>query len=313
MPEFSWKKLGVIYCPEKTFSWAQSHAMIPTPIQLCDDAVRVYYTTTDKHGVGRPSFIELDSVDLKNVRYVHSDPVLDIGAPGTFDENGVLACSVLRAIDGTLFMYYAGFELGTKIRYRLLTGLAISVDDGLTFSRARNTPVLDRSDSELYFRGGPFCMLQNGKYKMWYAAGSDWTIVNQKQMPVYDIRYCESDDGLHWPTSGRLAIGISEADEHGFGRPAILLNKDGSYSMFYSIRRKSVNAYRLGYATSKNGIDWVRRDNELNLSVSESGFDSSAIMYATPLVVNGSLYLFYNGNNFGEHGNALARLDGPWN
>ena len=53
-------------------------------------------------------------------------PVLDIGQPGSFNENGVLACSVVDAGGNRVFMYYVGFELGTKIRYRLLTGLAIS-------------------------------------------------------------------------------------------------------------------------------------------------------------------------------------------
>ncbi len=313
MSLFKWDKMGIIYSPSKKYPFSQSHAMIPTPTITKTGSVRLYFTTLDSQGIGRPTFIELDPNDLTRVTYEHSEPVLDCGLPGSFDDNGILTCSVLQSPTGNYYMYYAGFELSTKIRYRLLSGLAISSDYGVTFSRISNVPVLERSDKELFFRGGPFCIHHDGIYKMWYAAGSQWTTINNKEMPVYDIRYCTSDDGVHWPRSGVTAISVSKLDEHGFGRPAVLVNSDGSYSMFYSIRRKSVNAYRLGYATSNNGVDWVRRDDELNLSVSESGFDSSAIMYATPLVVNGSLYLFYNGNNFGENGIALARLDGQWN
>ena len=67
-------------------------------------------------------------------------------------------------------------------------------------------------------------------------------------------------------------------------------------------------AYRLGYAESSDGKNWIRMDKKLNLDVSESGFDNKAIMYAVPFEVNSKLYLLYNGNNFGVDGFALASL-----
>jgi hypothetical protein len=79
--------------------------------------------------------------------------------------------------------------------------------------------------------------------------------------------------------------------------------------MFFSIRKKSLAAYRLGYAESNDGINWVRMDKKLNLDVSEQGFDSEAIMYAAPIEINNKLYVFYNGNDFGRDGVALAVLE----
>jgi hypothetical protein len=50
-------------------------------------------------------------------------------------------------------------------------------------------------------------------------------------------------------------------------------------------------------------------DSALNLDVTPGSFDSDAIMYAAPIEVSGRLYLFYNGNEFGRLGFAVARLE----
>ena len=303
-----WEKLGIIYAPDGAFSWASSHAMAPTPFRLNEHVIRVFTTFCDNSGVGRPGYVDLAANNLRKVIGVSREPLLDLGKPGTFDENGVLACSIVRVDDKTLYMYYVGFELGTKIRYRLLTGLAISEDNGKSFHRYSTTPILERSSAELFFRGGPYCILDDeGLFRMWYVAGSGWENLNGKEMPVYDIRYAESKDGLIWPSKGDEQISVTEPDEYGFGRPAVIPYPYG-FRMFYSIRRRSYNSYRLGYAVSKDGRDWRRQDARLNLDVSTTGFDSEAIMYAAPFAVKEKLYVFYNGNQFGRDGFAVASL-----
>ena len=128
-------------------------------------------------------------------------------------------------------------------------------------------------------------------------------------MPVYDIRYAVSEDGLHWPSEGEVQITISELDEHGFGRPCVISKPSGGYRMFYSVRRRSLGAYRLGYAESNDGHVWNRMDDKLNLDVTPGSFDSNAIMYAAPITIDEKLYVFYNGNEFGRDGFAVAVLE----
>jgi hypothetical protein len=79
--------------------------------------------------------------------------------------------------------------------------------------------------------------------------------------------------------------------------------------MFYSIRRRSLSAYRLGYAESSDGRTWIRKDDKLDLDVSPGQFDSDAIMYAAPIDIDGRMYVFYNGNDFGRAGFAVAALE----
>lgn len=157
MPTWRWRKLGMIWNASGDRWWAMRGAMVPTPVVLPNGLVRVYFSSCDCNGVGRVGYLEVDSADPTKVVYVSPNPVLDVGRSGTFDDNGVLGCSVTTAPDGRLYLYYAGFELSYHIRYRLLAGLAVSEDGGETFQRVQATPVLERSSAELYFRGGPLC------------------------------------------------------------------------------------------------------------------------------------------------------------
>ena len=301
-----WLKHGIVYCPDGSLSWAQSHAMIPTPVLLSPKVLRVYCTMCDANMVGRPGYVDLDPNDPLRVLNVSKEPLFEVGCAGSFDENGVMPCSVVM-VGSRYYMYYVGFELGTKIRYRLLTGLAISEDGGATFKSIRRTPILERSDAELYFRGGPFALSKDDRIRLWYVAGSEWTTINDKPMPVYDLKYQESPDGILWKEEGQLTLTLDQ-DEHGFGRPWVVQRGINDYQLYFSVRKRSLAAYRLGYAVSSNGLDWIRKDHEMGLDVSPGSFDSDAIMYSAVITVGAKTYCFYNGNDFGRYGFALAEL-----
>ena len=303
-----WRKLGVVWNPNGEQPWAKTHAMGPTPFRLNDEVIRVFLTTLDEKGRGRPIYLDVSAADPTRVLGVSSHPLMDIGEPGTFDDNGLMAISFIQTAPNLLMMYYAGFELCTHIRYRIFSGLAISTDGGETFQRQSRAPILDRSDQELFFRGGPFALYDEGIFKLWYVAGSEWTSLNGKPMPIYDLRYQESEDGIHWADTGRLSMAITGEDEHGFGRPWIVKRGTRDYQLFYSIRRRSFGAYRLGYAESVDGIHWVRKDQEMGLDVTPGAFDSDAIMYSALISVGEKTYCFYNGNNFGAEGFGVAEL-----
>lgn len=303
-----WRKLGVVWNTTGQHEWSRTHAMGPTPVALDDATLRIYLTTLDGQGRGRPMYVDVSAADPTRVLRVADHPLMDVGMPGTFDDNGLMPISFVRPATGELRMYYAGFELCTHIRYRIFSGLAISTDGGETFQRASRTPVLDRTSSELFFRGGPFAMLDAGVVKLWYVAGSEWTSLNGKPMPVYDLRYLESSDGVQWADEGVLSMAVTGEDEHGFGRPWVVKSAPDRYQLFYSIRRRSLAAYRLGYAESSDGIHWIRKDDEMGLDVTPGGFDSDAIMYSAVIQVRGRTYCFYNGNNFGATGFGVAEL-----
>jgi predicted GH43/DUF377 family glycosyl hydrolase len=305
-----WAKRGLVWGPDGSHHWAHTHASCPTPLQRRDGSLRLYLQCRDARNVGRIGWVDVDPADPTRVlRHSHA-PVLDVGAPGCFDDNGVFPTSVVRLDDGRLFLYYVGFELCHHIRYRLLTGVAVSDDDGESFHRLRVTPILERSPGELHIRGGAFVRREGARFRMWYVAGSSWELLEGKPMPVYDLRHLESQDGVSWAPEGRVVMPIDAAREHGFGRPYVTRDGDG-YRLHYSIRRRRPVRYRLGFARSHDGLDWRRDDEQIGLDVSPGQWDGDSICYGAEVQSGGRTFLFYNGDDFGARGFGVAELIAP--
>ena len=64
--------------------------------------------------------------------------------------------------------------------------------------------------------------------------------------------------------------------------------------------------YRIGYAESENGKNFIRKDHLAGIEPTENGFDSEMICYPNVVVHKGIKYMFYNGNDFGKNGFGLA-------
>ena len=64
----------------------------------------------------------------------------------------------------------------------------------------------------------------------------------------------------------------------------------------------------MGYAISKNGLNWTRKDNLINLTTSKEKdkWDSDMIAYPHVIKFKNKKYMFYNGNGYGKDGIALA-------
>ena len=69
------------------------------------------------------------------------------------------------------------------------------------------------------------------------------------------------------------------------------------------------STYGIRYAESLDGIDWIRKDNDVSLGRSKLGWDSEMICYPFVFSHKGSRYMLYNGNGYGESGFGLAVLE----
>jgi hypothetical protein len=283
--------------------------MVPTTIQTGDGRIRVFCASCDAENIGRVGYVDVAADDPTRVIGVSEWPVLDIGPPGRFDDNGVTPLSVCRLDDGRLRLYYAGWQLGVRVRYFLFTGVAESDDGGATFHRVWQVPVLDRSDAEASTRTGGLVLRGPSGWRIWYAGGSDWIPADgdRPARPAYALRYAESPDGIHWPSRGEVCLEPADG-EHGFGRPAII-EQDGLLRMWYS-RRMIAGGYRIGYAESHDGRIWARRDDRAGIELSADGWDSTMQCYAAIEQTADATYLFYNGNDYGKTGFGVAVAEG---
>ncbi len=301
----NWIKKGVIFNPNTINDWVKSHAYIPTPIILDNETIRVFVAFRDGAGVGRVGYVDVQAKNPFEVISVSKEPCLDIGMPGTFDDNGVTPISIVND-NGKLYLYYAGWQLSDKVRYLLFAGLATSTNMGISFSRVKNVPILERTDQEFLVRTAPGILKHNGIWHMIYSGGSKTILLsNNKMVPSYSLKYLTSKDGINWEGNPKEVLIPEPTTEFGFGRPFVLYD-DKIYKMWYSIR-KFDKKYTLGYAESSNLQQWSRLDYQLNSFTQDTNsYESEMQGFAAIIKTKYGNYMFYNGNNFGETGICCA-------
>jgi hypothetical protein len=297
----SWRKLGLVYAPSGEHPWARSHAHLPTPFLFAPDRLRVYYAGLDADRFGRIGFVDVDARHPTRILATSSEPSLDLGPPGSFDDSGVNPSCVIRVGD-RLRLYYIGWQRCERVPYMLYAGIAES-SDGIHFERLSPVPMLDRTRDEPYLRSATSVHEEEHGYRGWYVSALNWTTVGGQLYPEYVVRMAESKDGLSWSSGGPICIPLQE-DEFGIGRPWVKRDPD-CYRMWYSIRSHS-RPYRLGYAESADGVVWQRHDDRVGLEVSPLGWDSEMICYPAIVEAAGQRYLFYNGNQHGLTGFGCA-------
>jgi len=302
-----WKKKGLIYRPPMDGSWKDNSALTPTAFILDENTIRVFVSFRDTVGTGRIGYVDLDITNPSKIIKVSQEPVLEIGRPGMFDDNGVILGDVLH-VNNKIFMYYIGFQLVENVKFLAYTGLAISSDQGETFHRYKETPVLDRQQEAIYIRALHSIIYEAGTFKAWYATGNGWENIKGINYPQYDINYIESKDGINFCNTGTKCIeNIKDNHEYRIGRPRVYKNND-NYIMNFTYGTTD-GRYQAGQASSDDGIIWQRDDTQFGLKVSESGWDSLHLSYPSVVTTKTKSYMFYNGNYMGKDGFGYAETN----
>ncbi|RTJ70815.1 hypothetical protein C3H55_00995 [Campylobacter jejuni] len=299
-----WKKKGLIFCPRSENDWMDNSVLTPQPFLLNEEVIRIYASFRDKIGVGRIGYIDLEAKNPKKIIKISKDPILDIGKNGMFDDNGIILGDVLKVKD-EIYMYYVAFQLVKKAKFLAFSGLAVSDDNGEYFQKVQDFPVLDRSSEGGFGRCIHSVIYEDGIFKVWYSVIHNWEVIDNIPYPAYFIKYIESKDGRHFPVSGKDCIKCNE-NEYRIGRPKVY-KTDFGYEMYYT-SDTFAKEYKSGYAISKDGINWIRKDELFPLKKSNKGFDSQMLCYPSILKTKYATYMFYDGNGMGKDGFGYAQL-----
>ncbi len=304
-----WQKKGQIFTADRQHEWMAHHAYVPIADKINDEVIRIYFGTRDHQNRTVATFIEVEAKDPSNVLYVHDRPVLGLGQLGTFDDNGVKpSCIVTR--DDKKYLFYVGWNRTVTVPYRNAIGVAISEDGGLTFKRLYEGPIIDRNPLDPYFIAGHFVMIENGIWRIWYGSSTGWDIVNGQPEPRYLIKYAESSDVSNWVRKNQICLSYKFESE-AISRPSVI-KENGGYRMWYCFRgnldyrTNKAQSYRIGYAESSDGISWTRKDEQVGIEPSETGWDSIMVEYPFVYYHKEVKYMLYNGNGFGETGFGYA-------
>lgn len=309
-----WNKQGLIFCTDNNFPWMKSHAQVPTIHPVENGSVwRVYFSTRDDKQRSHATYIDVEAGNPKNILFVNERPLLNLGKLGTFDDCGTMPSWVIE-VDGLTYMYYIGWTVRNTIPYHNSVGLAVSKDQGKTFERYSEGPLFPSTVTEPYFTGTSCIMIENGIWKNWYLSCTKWEAEGGRVEPYYHIKYAHSKDGVNWVREGKVAIDYKDENEAGIVRASVL-KENGLYRMWYSYRGKidyrtnTKTSYKIGYAESKDGISWQRKDSEAGIGLSATGWDSVMLAYPHVVEHDGRKHMLYNGNEFSKTGIGHAILE----
>ena len=315
---FKWKKLGRIFNPQEieNIPWLNEFAQAPS-VLIFEKFIRVYFSCrplADEKGqyVSYSAFVDLNRSNLFEIINIAKKPILKLGELGTFDEFGTYPTSVIR--NGTkVLAYYGGWTRCESVPFNVAIGYAVSHDNGETFSKTGNGPVLSYDIDEPFILSGPKIRRFDDSWYLWYIAGKKWIIDNGKPEPVYKIRMASSQDGINWIKFNKDIIETKLEENECQASPDVFYYKE-KYHMFFCYRystnyRGKQNGYRIGYASSNDMINWIRDDSKAGIDISDEGWDSEMISYPHVFELDGNIYMMYLGNQVGRFGFGLAQAE----
>ena len=314
---FKWEKKGLIFEPKKlNVHWMSEFAQAPST-HIFDNFLRVYFSTRspkDEAGqfVSHSSYIDLDKTNLYNIVDFAKKPILTLGSKGCFDEFGTYPVSTIK-FKNRFLVYYAGWTRCASVPFNTAIGIAFSDDDGKTFKKLGDGPVIAYSPDEPFLLSGPKIRFFNNRLYLFYVAGKKWMLVDDKPEMMLKIRMATSSDGLNWVKHNKDLITNTQFKFESQASPDVCYI-NGKYHMFFDywdpVTFRKTQLREIGYATSDDLTIWHREKCSGIEPSSIDSFDSKMVAYPHIFQLNSETFMFYLGNDVGRRGFGLAQLRG---
>ncbi len=316
----TWRKLGLIFdvndLKDKP-AWFSEFAQAPNAIEV-DGKLRVYFCARpkpDDNGqfVSRVGYVDFNSLDPVRIDSISSEPVMNLGDLGEFDEFGTYPFS-LQKRGSDFIAVYGGWTRCESVPFNVSLGLASS-QDGKKFQRIGKGPILSANIYEPFVITSPKIRFIGDEWLLMYTAGTKWFTHNGKPEIVYKIRMARSKDGVNWTRLNENLISDAIGADEAQACPDLYIKND-IFHMFFcyrgatDFRDNKDNSYRIGYAKSLDGISWLRDDSRAGIDISVNGWDSQMVAYPNIVDFQGQTYMLYLGNGVGRDGFGAAVLEG---
>jgi sucrose-6-phosphate hydrolase SacC (GH32 family) len=315
-----WNKLGKIFDP-LDFQWHENFigfAQSPQTL-VFDDFVRIYFSIrkADTNGkfLSHIQYVDFNKSFTKVINKSNHE-VIALGKLGCFDEHGIFPINVVKH-QHKILAYTNGWTRRKSVSVDTGIGYAYSDDNGETFKKIGDGPIMGPSTYEPVLVGDAFVKVFDNTFHMWYLFGLGWKINTDSPIPerTYKIAHATSKDGINWDKEEGIRIISDKLGEDECQALPTVLFFNGKYHMFFcyrssvDFRKNPKNSYKIGYAFSEDLKSWTRNDDLAGIITSASGWDSEMQCYPHVFEVDNKIYLLYNGNEFGKHGFGLAVLN----
>ena len=234
------------------------------------------------------------------------------GNPISFDENITALDPYILKENDIYKMFYVGNEgSGWRTEYA-------NSSNGLEWQR-NIEPVIIIGSSDGWESGTENANVIKksslDKYHMWYTSvnTSHWNV----GLDRFRLRYATSTDGINWDrldgwasTIGADAWASSTSwDKGGIARGISVLYRNGIYHLWYAGTNENNLAispfWRIGYATSIDGINWTKQNNGNPVIVPTKSWELNNASYPNVIYENGTYKMWYAAG-YGDSGNQIV-------
>jgi predicted GH43/DUF377 family glycosyl hydrolase len=310
LPRFAWVRhpRNPVF-PAAPGTWRESQTANPD-LLLLGDTWHLYFRGQqgghDRIGLATAPRDRFDGVTWD----IRPEPVIDVGGPGSWDEQHVLdPAAVLH--DGRLYLYYSA----VSPRCERAICLAVS-EDGIQFRKHPGNPVL--------VGGAPEVVVRDGVFHLYF-----WQSVPGSR--GFQIHLATSRDGFAFDGSEppiALPVGPPGAWDSFTVETPRIFSEGGLYYMLYcGSDRNADYPFHAGLATSNDLRCWEKYPGNPVFSRGDEGaWDEGAVWFTTVERIGGRYYLWYEGYGGGtarteEYGSylrggrsqvGLATMDAPY-
>lgn len=302
---FAWQKRGRVF--EASVS-GFTHGSHPCAVHYDGDMFVVAFTCRDALARSHVFLSRARMQDGSMTLIGEPKLALTPGAPGAFDCDGVISVCIVSH-EGRHYLYYVGWQNLPDTLWICDTGRAVLDLEALTLTKEFLGPVLGRDKTNPLFAAATAFHVEGDRWRTWYNSGISWTKLADGWHHHYGIHHAHSTNGVDWTCDPGMCLPFKDEYEYAFGRPSVI-RQDGLYLMWFAHRAsREIATYRIGFASSRDGLVWDRADELSGIDVSPEGWDSEMICYPYVFGHRGRWYMLYNGNGYGKTGFGLAVLD----
>lgn len=300
----NWSPGNRLFGSELGVWWMSGGAFAFAPMVEAGNVVRFFACGRDDAGRSRIGTISFEWGPTPKLLHVSSDPVLDLGEVGCFDMDGVAYPYLVRQ-GSRLLMYYVGWtKLGGRAPWVTNLGVAVSDDNGNSFTRVSRAPIIPRTSDDP-IGSASSCVVQNAEHSwtLYYTKLLSWNETTEPPGPCYNIWKAHSSDGVSWTPTNENVI-AHEQGEYALCAPRF--HRFGDHNvMFFTARG---HRYRLFAAVEQP--DGTFRRIKQPLRIAPGKWDDDMQCYCHVATIGNEVYMFYCGNGYGREGVGYARWTG---
>jgi predicted GH43/DUF377 family glycosyl hydrolase len=233
-----------------------------------------------------------------------SNPILVSGGGGAWDNGWVHPNSLIDMGNGTYRLYYSANNTPGDSNTPDHIGYATSTD-GIAWTKYVSNPIVSPGAGGAWddTKVDHFCVIRESAsvWKAWYM-GSNGSLLR--------IGYATSSDGITWSKSGSNPVLSSTAAtwDSAFVVPSKVLFISGTYYLFYwgGTSTGTQTTWKIGLATSTDGITWTKSGNNPILSGAGSGDWDAGVLDVDVVHIGNTFFMFYQGNVSSGNNSAIG-------